>query len=97
MSSKFYEVNATVIGICLVPISHPKLINRSLTSYREKKPSKCLIKLKKALLTAQCDVYNVTMWTVIHITDTDVEVVSYRLHALWKGRSTTQERNILNT
>jgi len=26
-----------------------------------------------------------------------VEVVSYRLHALWKGRSTTQELDILNT
>jgi len=36
-----------------------------------------------------------TVWAVISITDTDVEVVSYRLHDLEKGRSITQERNIL--
>ena len=43
MYSKLYRVNVILLGIDLVPISHPSKFNK----LPKKKPSKCLIKFKE--------------------------------------------------
>jgi hypothetical protein len=66
---------------------------------QKKNPSTCLIKFKKRfkLRNTMSIMWQYGQLYIYCITDTDVELVSYRVHAVLKGRSTTQERYILNT